>query len=58
MGRFEVEIGDSKNMGGLRIMLRYGIKNKIKIDSATEVSLLVRPFAEHLSLLEAPVLRG
>ena len=32
LGRFEVEIGDSKNMGGLRIMLRYGIKNKIKID--------------------------
>ena len=32
MGRFEVEIGDSKNMGGLINMLRYGIKNK-KIDS-------------------------
>ena len=28
LGRFEVEIGDSKNMGGLTIMPRYGIKNK------------------------------
>ena len=37
-GRFEVENGDSKNMGGLRIMPRYGIKNK-KIDLATEVYL-------------------
>ena len=31
LGSFQVEIGDSKNMGGLRIMPRYGIKNK-KID--------------------------
>ena len=29
-GRFEVENGDSKNMGGLRIMPKYGIKNKKK----------------------------
>ena len=28
LGRFKVEIGDSKNMGGLRIMLIYEIKNK------------------------------
>ena len=28
LGRFEVEIGNSKNMGSLRIMPRYGIKNK------------------------------
>ena len=28
LGRFEVETRDSKNMGGLRIMPRYGIKNK------------------------------
>ena len=40
LARFEVEIGDSKNMGGLRIMPKYGIKNKIKIDLATEVSFL------------------
>ena len=38
-GRFEVEIGDSKNMGGLRIMPRYGIKNKKKSILDTEVSL-------------------
>ena len=31
LGMFEVEIRDSKNMGGLRIRPRYGIKNK-KID--------------------------
>ena len=31
MGRFEVEIEDSKNMGGLRIMARYGIKNEKKL---------------------------
>ena len=30
LGRFEVEIEDSKNMGDLRIMPRYGIKNKKK----------------------------
>ena len=36
--RFGVEIEDSKIMGGLRIMPRYGIKNK-KIDFATEGSL-------------------
>ena len=30
IGRFEVEIEDSKNMEGLRIMPRYGIKNKKK----------------------------
>ena len=30
LGRFEVESGDSKNIGGLRIMPRYGIKNKRK----------------------------
>ena len=28
LGRFEVEIGGSKNMGGLKIMPRYWIKNK------------------------------
>ena len=28
LGRHEVEIEDSKNMGGLRIMLIYEIKNK------------------------------
>ena len=28
LGRFEVEIEDSKNMEGLRIMPKYGIKNK------------------------------
>ena len=39
LGRFEVEIEDSKNMGGLRIMPRYGIKNKKKSILATEVSL-------------------
>ena len=39
LGRFEVEIGDSKNMGGLRIMPRYGIKNKKKSILPTEVSL-------------------
>ena len=30
LGRFEVEIENSKNMGGLKIMPRYGIKNKKK----------------------------
>ena len=39
LGRFEVEIKDSKNMEGLRIIPRYGIKNKKKIDLATEESL-------------------
>ena len=38
LGRFEVEIGDSKIMGGLRIMPRYGIKNK-KIDFGYSVPL-------------------
>ena len=28
LGRFEVEIEDFKNMRGLRIMPRYGMKNK------------------------------
>ena len=28
LGRFVIEIGDSKNMGGLRIIPRYGIKSK------------------------------
>ena len=37
--RIEVEIKDSKIMGVLRIMSRYGIKNLKKIELATEVSL-------------------
>ena len=37
LGRFEDEIKDSKNMGG--IMPRYGIRNFKKIDLTTEVSL-------------------
>ena len=39
LGRFEVEIEDSKNMEGLRIMSRYGIEHKKKIDFSISMSL-------------------
>ena len=42
LGRFEVEIEDSKNMGGLRIMSRYGIEHKKK-----SIFLFPCPFKEH-----------
>ena len=41
LGRFEVENGDSKNMGGLRIMPRYGIRNKINRFGYRSVPLIV-----------------
>ena len=48
MGRFEVEIGDSKNMVGLRIMHRYRIKNK-----KNSIRLQKRPFKlVHLAIMQ------
>ena len=49
LGRFEVEIGDSKNMGVLKIMLRYEFKNKKISILAPEVSLLSVNFLDKLS---------
>ena len=44
LGRFEVEIEDSKNMGDLRIMPRYGIKNKKKIEFSIAVCVPLNPY--------------